>query len=661
MPRDLVVANGRVAIALDGKMRIRDFFYPQVGLENHVAGHEFRNGIWVDGQFSWIGDDWQFSLKYLPETNVTKCKAVNQRLNLELTVNDAIYSFLDVYLRKIVIRNEAESKRKIRLFFSHDFHIYGEDTGDTVMYDPSSRSIVHYKRNRYFLINGVTDRGEGIFEYATGQKEAFGKEGTWRDAEDGVLEGNPIAQGSVDSTLSFEVDVYPKSANTIYYWIACGKNLEQVEELNTTVRNIGVEQMLLETENYWSAWVNRHGLNLSILPQKITRLFKTSLLIMRTHADKSGAIIASCDSDVLQFNRDTYSYVWPRDSSICAMAFDMAGFQEVSRKFFRFCNRIITEKGYFRHKYWSDGSVGSSWHALIDNRGEPELPIQLDETGLVLYALWQHYQKYHDLEFIASVYPNLVIKASDFMLKYKDEATQLLKPSFDMWEEKTGAFTSTILVVSAALDAAAKFAEVFYDSGRQKILNEGATQLKDSLLKHLYDYKLRRLKKAIYANGSSDSSVDSCLLFGLLFNQIDLNSELSQSTVNAVVDKLWLKEGIGGLARYENDEYHKVANNVPGNPWFICTLWLARWYIAAAKSINDLKKAMDLLSWAETHSLPSGILAEQLNPFDASPVSVSPLLWSHAEFVTAVCEYVEKYQRLRQVEPLMPHLESSET
>ena len=46
----------------------------------------------------------------------------------------------------------------------------------------------------------------------------------------------------------------------------------------------------------------------------------------------------------------------------------------------------------------------------------------------------------------------------------------LPKPTFDEWEEKVGVFTSTVASVCAALDAAAKFAKVFYDSNRQEIL-----------------------------------------------------------------------------------------------------------------------------------------------------------------------------------------------
>ena len=37
------------------------------------------------------------------------------------------------------------------------------------------------------------------------------------------------------------------------------------------------------------------------------------------------------------------------------------------------------------------------------------------------------------------------------------------------------------------------------------------------------------------------------------------------------------KTGIGGCARYERDYFHQIEREkieqVPGNPWVICTLW----------------------------------------------------------------------------------------
>jgi GH15 family glucan-1,4-alpha-glucosidase len=627
-------------------MTIRDFFYPKVGLENHLGGHYSKLGIWADRRFSWINENWEAKMKYLPETLVSQCSARNQAAGLQLEVNDAVHSFLDVYLRKVVINNIGGIKREVRLFFSNDFHIYGEDTGDTAMYEPTLNSIVHYKRKRYFLVDGITDQDRGIYQYATGQKESFGKEGTWRDAEDGELQGNPIAQGSVDSTVSFKLEIEPDSANTLYYWIACGKDLEEVKNIDSIVRKTGVEQLLLETENYWSAWSNTKSLDLTILPRAIARLFKESLLIMRSHVDNGGGIISSCDSDLLQFNRDTYSYVWPRDGAIVAMAFDMAGFPEVARMFFRFCDKTVNQSGYFNHKYSPDGSIGSSWHALIDNSGKIQLPIQEDETALVLLALYNHFQRYGDLEFISKVYPKLVLNTSEFLLNHRDPETGLPKPSFDIWEEKAGVFTSTVSAVISAIQSAAGFAKVFYDSERQEKLTDAGTEMKNAMLANLYDSKARRFKKAIYPTGIDDLTVDSSVSSTFITGAFSASSEEVRNSMNSVIDKLWIKTSTGGLARYENDDYYRVTREIPGNPWFICTLWLARWYIATALSLETLKSGLNLLNWTAKHASASGMLAEQINPHTGNPISVSPLVWSHAEFVIAVCEYIEKQKEL---------------
>mgnify|MGYP003693681801 CR=1 FL=1 len=106
-------------------------------------------------------------------------------------------------------------------------------------------------------------------------------------------------------------------------------------------------------------------------------------------------------------------------------------------------------------------------------------------------------------------------------------------------------------------------------------------------------------------------------------------------------ERLLVKTEIGGVARYENDYYHQVSKDVSkvaGNPWFICTLWLAQYEIARAKSGADLAaNALPLLiGWPPTRS--SGVLAEQVDPFTGAPISVSPLTWSHAELVSAVVE-----------------------
>ena len=112
--------------------------------------------------------------------------------------------------------------------------------------------------------------------------------------------------------------------------------------------------------------------------------------------------------------------------------------------------------------------------------------------------------------------------------------------------------------------------------------------------------------------------------------------------------KLWVKAGGGGLARYERDYYFRVSEDfdkVPGNPWIICTLWLADWYIATAKKKEDLRGALDLLEWAGICALGTGVLSEQVDPFTLAPLSVAPLTWSHAQFVTTATNYLASLGR----------------
>ncbi len=646
MAREIVTGNGRLLVALDSSLRVRDFFSPMVGLENHLSGHTLKLGVWADGRFSWLGNGWEITSAYLPDTPVSNCRAVNRDLEIELTISDCVHFVMDVYLRKITVRNPGSTQRTIRVFFAQDFHIYGLDTGDTALYHPSSRSIVHYKGQRYFLINGLTGQGKGISQYATGTKEAFGLEGAWKDAEDGVLSGNPIAQGSVDSVIAFDLDLPAGAEQTIDFWIACGKKLEDVEALNAAVLKTGVEQLLLETENYWSAWVNKRSIDLNPLPRELARLFKSSLLMIRMHVDNGGGIIASCDSDALKFNRDTYAYVWPRDGAIAAMALDAAGFEEVSRTFFLFCDKVLSREGCFSHKYTTDGSQGSSWHSLIDANGQPRLPVQEDETALVLVALWQHYRRYRDVEFIARVHPNLVIRTGDFLLSYIDKNSGLPRPSFDIWEERYGVFTATVATIYAALAAAAGFAQVFFDRQRQTVFSDAAERIKKGMLTYLYNPDSGSFFRGIYPDGSKDTTADSSLAFVFDYGPFQAGEPPVVNTLNRLVERLWLPGATGGMARYENDNYYRVSSGVTGNPWPLGALWLARWRIARAASMEELQGGLDLLGWAAQHTTGSGAMSEQVNPFDHQPVSVSPLVWSHAEFVLSVYQYLEKYRLL---------------
>src|SRR5881394_1594445 len=53
------------------------------------------------------------------------------------------------------------------------------------------------------------------------------------------------------------------------------------------------------------------------------------------------------------------------------------------------------------------------------------------------------------------------------------------------------------------------------------------------------------------------------------------------------------------------------------------------------------------LEWCATRALPSGVLSEQVHPYTGEPLSVSPLTWSHAAFVSAVQRYARRSSAIK--------------
>ncbi len=117
------------------------------------------------------------------------------------------------------------------------------------------------------------------------------------------------------------------------------------------------------------------------------------------------------------------------------------------------------------------------------------------------------------------------------------------------------------------------------------------------------------------------------------------------ATVDALVAALSVHTDIGGLALYRGDYYHGRTHDwdrVPGNPWFIAFTWLARWLVARAGSHDELEDALERLVWVARWAAPSGLLPGQLNPFTGEQLSVTPRVWSHASYVTAVHDFLSR-------------------
>lgn len=656
MTRHIALGNQSLLINIDKWFQVRDIYFPHVGQENHLRGHAQRIGIYTDGRLSWINEEsWERKPAYKNDTLVSENRAVNRELGIGLLLEENVCCEDNIFLRKITVKNLQDRQREIRLFFNHDFHLYGDGVGDTAVYQMDHNVIVHYKRARYFLIgilksNKKEEIVTDIDDYAIGYAENQGFKGTYLDAEDGILSKNPVAQGSVDSTARVSLKLQGNGTAVVYYYLTAGKDFKEVYALNDTVMEKGPESLLKHTEKYQRAWVNRLSTDLSDLTPRLVDLYKRSLLIIKTQTDADGAIIAANDSENIQFNRDTYSYMWPRDGALVSIAMTNAGFPEFTKPFFRFCKNVLWWAGCLLHKYNPDGTLGSSWHPWVEY-GEPSLPIQEDETALVIHALWKYYEATGDLEFVKEVYEPLVKDAVFFMNDYS-YPNDIPVESYDLWEERRGIFTFTASAVYRGLLSGEKLGHLVGDEEVCNICRLRYSMLKQAILNELYDDN-----RGVFLRGISyidhdinrknvDRTVDSSVYGIFEFNLLSADDPRVVRTMQNLEEKLWVP-GKGGLARYENDPYYRKEGRNYSNPWIICTLWLAKWYIAEAKEIKDLEKALELINWAADCSLETGIMPEQIDSFTGEPLSVAPLTWSHSEFVDTVTQYQEKKVQLK--------------
>lgn len=685
MPRDLPLGNyyARETQSLHINFRndysMGEIYFPQVGRENQAQGRPWRFGVWVDGMFRWISDaSWQRTMRYEAETLITRVRCVSEELGVSLFCQDFVDYHRPLYVKRVEVRDMRGKERDVRLFFHMNPFLQGSEAQNTATYDPELGGMLCYRGNRYVLATGVRDGHFGVDHYAAGLKEVMGLEGVWRACEGGRLGDIPVQHGSVDAAIEMDLKVEAGGTRSLDYVMCFGTSEGEVRDHLARLKALMPSRLQERTRAFWHVWARNYRDEFADLGGEIAELYRRSLLTLRTLCDNEGAIIAAVDWDVASQIRENYSYCWMRDGGLVARALQLAGYEHISHAFFRFAFRVLEreKRPYFMHKYNPDGSVASTWHPRISQEGKARLPIQEDETAIVLWSLWGHYETFkvftHELR--EAVY-RVVFPCADWMVQYRGP-TGLPQPSYDLWEERWGVHLFTVSSVYGALRAAADFAALFHEDERERTYRRAAEDVKEAAVEAFWDPERKRFLRMRTVNEEGilqkpegdDLKMDAAAASVFQFGMLPPDDSRVVATMEAIRARLWVKTDVGGIARYEGDYYHRVEHNdierVPGNPWFICTLWVAEWEIARARSIADLHRARELLLWTCARAAPSGMLAEQVHPYSGDPLSVSPLTWSHATMVQVVEVYVRAHARIvgaKRVEPsdLPPPVRSS--
>ena len=630
-------------VGLNGFGMVHDFYYPYVGFENHSAGSNLRHkvGVWVDGILSWLDNpgEWTFTFRYPHTALIGHTIAKNDALGVVLEFDDFVDSHMSVFVRNIQVVNLYDKPREIRLFM-HQAFVIGDSRSntDTAQYLPNDNALLHYRGRRAFVISGEYDK-KPFDQHTVGLFGIEGKQGTYCDADDGELTMNDVEHGRVDSTIRFKVDVAAHSSQRLNYWVAAGKSNREAIDIHRQMQNDGAAYYMKRTADWWHEWLKpTYAVINKILPAHRVSLVQ-SVMIIKSQIDKRGAIIASTDTSMLNYSRDAYGYSWPRDGAFTLWPLIRIGYYDEARKFFEFTKRGLTTDGYMMHKYRADGALGSSWHSYVHD-GVITPPIQEDETALPLYMFAQFYRMNPDPKLLREFYADMVVPMADFLAGFIDKLTGLPRASYDLWEQIFITSTYTTSAVYAALLAASDLAVAADDHENGVRWRSVADDIQAAAHKYLYNPDKKVFYRGInIKNGKvvADDVVDCSAVFGVyMFGLFGSNSNEVTSSINTIKQLFGINDGVLGLPRYENDDYRRANKSITGNYWFVTSLWLAQYCV----DTGDTAKATEILDWAKSHSLNTGMMAEQLDPVTNEIVSPAPLTWTHAEYISTLLDMI---------------------
>jgi GH15 family glucan-1,4-alpha-glucosidase len=642
-----MVGNGSLTVGINEYGLVHDFYYPYVGLDNLTTsrGTQHKIGVWIDGHFSWVDDgSWNSKVNFETDAMVSEIRLSHAELGVELYLKDFVDSQYNAFCRHLTVTNLFNDRRQIRVFFHQAFQISRAGRADTGLFVPEANYILDYKGRCSLLIYGQDHLGKPFDQFAIGVYGIEGKEGTYRDAEDGELSGSPVEHGGIDSVFRFVAQLEAHASTTFDYWVVAADSQYSAESIHEIILSDGLSKRLELTRNEWRNWLGVADKGLRSIDPQLLPIVKKSLMLIKVHTDKRGGIIASCDSSIYNYGRDYYSYVWPRDGAYAMWPLIRLGYMDEPRAFFEFCRDIMTKEGYLMHKYQPDRAIGSTWHPLLHGKRK-ELAIQEDETAIVVFMLGEYYRCSKDIDFVRNLYNTLIQPAANFMMQFIDAETGLPHASYDLWEEKFLTNTYTVAVVYQALLTAAKFAEMFeYPDDSVKWRRAAEELLKHQ--EHLFDTDRQLYRKGFLVGDNGqltyDNTLDISSMYGIaMFNYFEDDQPLKK-TLEKVESILLNQSPTGGSPRYEHDHYFESEPQYMGNPWFVTSLWIAQYYIRIGRTDEGRR----LVDWTLSRSLPSGVLSEQVHPTDGRPVSVTPLVWSHAELINTVLDLSEESEEL---------------
>ena len=431
-----------------------------------------------------------------------------------------------------------------------------------------------------------------------------------------------ISEKIFQNKRKFQFTIVSENEKKFQFAYSINKDLKG----NVLVELIEKQVTFNNYEKYWQS-INKVNLGNDIFN-----------FLYNTSKNQIGATLAHngmMDASVWQYNLE-----WVRDLSNVSLGMTMSGQFDKARKIL---TRLICD------------FVDEDGSTIDSSRKRPLSEVELDQNGILLYAIWTYRNWTDDVSIIKDNWEKIKLIAG-FPIQdvFLDKASGLLKNSREYWERHdthgvTKGFELTYeLFPIIGLEKASEFAIEMGEKELSKKWKQASDNLKKAFLTHpkfaLIDdghfIKRRKENGALHYNFEPPDKTklpkemplreemenavdpDSSSALPIAYELIDPKSDLAKNTLEHL-EKLWNQRwSSGGYARYNV----KSEPDTPG-PWPFATMFIARAYLEN----ENQPKVLRALQWMYEKSRFSGSWFESYcwrpSP-PLPPISVIPWTWA---------------------------------
>ena len=593
-----IAGNGRLLAGFDGSGTLTTLTAPHLDYPQHIRLS--RLGLTQPGRTApgqWLdAAGWKHDQDYLLGTNILCTRSLHSVSKLKIEQRAAAIE--DMLL--IGFRFDSVSLEGMTLVWELGLQLGGQPLANTIVYVPDSAIVTAYHREHALGIAArpAIDR----VRVRSGASSGWGESGGGRIAAVGEV----TAQCFVPVPLD----------RLILVVIAVGLSAPNVPPPLGEGQGGGCGRLGRSAD--WPAELQPRSVQRVARPGALeaeaSDCYERSLLTITQLADRSGALIAGPPVDARFEHSGGYAYCWPRDGGYIAHALDIAGPHGAAHAFFEWVLAVQPRDGIWKQRYYADGALAPCWAEH-----------QLDETGTVLWALDQHLRINPD--------PVLLRAGVEAARKAYREIERMAAAdgwppvTQNLWEDQDAVHLYTLAALLAASRAWLGHARSLGDAGATAVLELAESKLQQALSDWPVEPRTGALARALLpSKGTShrlpDFTADASLLgLSVPFGVLDVDDPRLQATVASIERDL--ATPAGRVRRFRSDRYRG------GNPWPLCSLWLAWHYVRAGARSTAMRLYRQVLA----DRTSAGLLPEQVDARTGRALWVVPLPWAHAWFV----------------------------